>query len=147
MWSLSHGIHICWGQQILVDSSSWYVNPCFQIWIISIHTFGQQNNALISWHFIVCLVLVGLCSLIYYYLLFILGFSWAPGNSLVDWQVHCFLWYGIFTVFCFVWQSDHMTNKWHIYMTKDGRISLAGLSLAKCEYLADAIIDSYHNVS
>jgi aspartate aminotransferase len=44
-------------------------------------------------------------------------------------------------------QSDNMTNKWHIYMTKDGRISLAGLSLAKCEYLADAIIDSYHNVS
>ncbi|QCD99306.1 aspartate aminotransferase [Vigna unguiculata] len=44
-------------------------------------------------------------------------------------------------------QSDNMTNKWHVYMTKDGRISLAGLSLAKCEYLADAIIDSYHNVS
>ncbi|VVB10732.1 unnamed protein product [Arabis nemorensis] len=42
-------------------------------------------------------------------------------------------------------QSDNMTNKWHVYMTKDGRISLAGLSLAKCEYLADAIIDSYHN--
>ncbi|TYI25628.1 hypothetical protein ES332_A05G062600v1 [Gossypium tomentosum] len=44
-------------------------------------------------------------------------------------------------------QCDNMTTKWHIYMTKDGRISLAGLSLAKCEYLADAIIDSYHNVS
>ncbi|KAF8110884.1 hypothetical protein N665_0078s0075 [Sinapis alba] len=44
-------------------------------------------------------------------------------------------------------QSDNMTNKWHVYMTKDGRISLAGLSMAKCEYLADAIIDSYHNVS
>uniref|UniRef100_A0A6N2K479 Aminotransferase class I/classII large domain-containing protein n=1 Tax=Salix viminalis TaxID=40686 RepID=A0A6N2K479_SALVM len=44
-------------------------------------------------------------------------------------------------------QSDNMTNKWHVYMTKDGRISLAGLSLAKCEYLADAIIDSFHNVS
>ncbi|KAI3891428.1 hypothetical protein MKX03_020710 [Papaver bracteatum] len=44
-------------------------------------------------------------------------------------------------------QSDNMTDKWHIYMTKDGRISLAGLSLAKCEYLADAIIDSYYNVS
>ncbi|XP_058724889.1 aspartate aminotransferase P2, mitochondrial-like [Vicia villosa] len=44
-------------------------------------------------------------------------------------------------------QSDNMTNKWHIYMTKDGRISLAGLSLAKSEYLAEAIIDSYHNVS
>jgi aspartate aminotransferase len=40
-----------------------------------------------------------------------------------------------------------MTDKWHIYMTKDGRISLAGLSLAKCDYLADAIIDSFHNVS
>ncbi|KAA8525547.1 hypothetical protein F0562_007400 [Nyssa sinensis] len=44
-------------------------------------------------------------------------------------------------------QSDNMTNKWHVYMTKDGRVSLAGLSSAKCEYLADAIIDSYHNVS
>lgn len=44
-------------------------------------------------------------------------------------------------------QSENMTNKWHVYMTKDGRISLAGLSLAKCEYLADAIVDSYHNVS
>ncbi|KAJ7523369.1 hypothetical protein O6H91_18G049000 [Diphasiastrum complanatum] len=43
-------------------------------------------------------------------------------------------------------QSDNMTDKWHVYMTKDGRISLAGLSLAKCEYLADAIIDSYYNV-
>ncbi|KAM0943459.1 putative aspartate transaminase [Dioscorea sansibarensis] len=42
-------------------------------------------------------------------------------------------------------QSDNMTNKWHVYMTKDGRISLAGLSLSKCEYLADAIIDSFHN--
>ncbi|XP_078439335.1 aspartate aminotransferase 5 [Wolffia australiana] len=44
-------------------------------------------------------------------------------------------------------QSDNMTEKWHVYMTKDGRISLAGLSLAKTEYLADAIIDSFHNVS
>lgn len=46
-----------------------------------------------------------------------------------------------------VFQSDNMTDKWHVYMTKDGRISLAGLSSAKCEYLADAIIDSFHNVS
>lgn len=44
-------------------------------------------------------------------------------------------------------QSENMTNKWHVYMTKDGRISLAGLSAAKCEYLADAIIDSFYNVS
>ncbi|CAN6880445.1 unnamed protein product [Brassica oleracea] len=42
-------------------------------------------------------------------------------------------------------QSDNMTNKWHVYITKDGRISLAGLSTAKCEYLADAIINSYHS--
>nr|GMD42576.1 aspartate aminotransferase, chloroplastic [Ipomoea batatas] len=44
-------------------------------------------------------------------------------------------------------QSENMTKKWHVYMTLDGRISLAGLSAAKCEYLADAIIDSYYNVS
>ncbi|KAG6649673.1 aspartate aminotransferase P2, mitochondrial isoform X1 [Carya illinoinensis] len=44
-------------------------------------------------------------------------------------------------------QSANMTSKWHVYMTKDGRISLAGLSLAKCDYLADAIVDSFHNVS
>ncbi|PRQ26921.1 putative aspartate transaminase [Rosa chinensis] len=44
-------------------------------------------------------------------------------------------------------QTENMTNKWHVFMTKDGRISLAGLNLAKCEYLSDAIIDSYHNVS
>ena len=43
-------------------------------------------------------------------------------------------------------QSDNMTDKWHVYMTKDGRISLAGLNLAKCAYLADAIVDSYYNV-
>ncbi|XP_047339559.1 aspartate aminotransferase, chloroplastic-like [Impatiens glandulifera] len=43
-------------------------------------------------------------------------------------------------------QSDNMTDKWHVYMTKDGRVSLAGLSSAKCGYLADAIIDSYYNV-
>jgi aspartate/tyrosine/aromatic aminotransferase len=28
-------------------------------------------------------------------------------------------------------------------MTGDGRISLAGLSQAKCEYLANAIVDSF----
>lgn len=51
------------------------------------------------------------------------------------------------TLFNLSKQSDNMTNKWHVYMTKDGRISLAGLSAAKCDYLADAIIDSYHNIS
>lgn len=43
-------------------------------------------------------------------------------------------------------QSDNMTEKWHVYMTKDGRISLAGLPSSKCGYLSDAIIDSYYNV-
>ena len=35
-----------------------------------------------------------------------------------------------------------MTNKHHVYMTKDGRISLAGLSSAKAKYLATAMDDS-----
>ncbi|KAK8553598.1 hypothetical protein V6N13_062397 [Hibiscus sabdariffa] len=47
--------------------------------------------------------------------------------------------------------ADVIQEKNHILFFdiayQDGRISLAGLSLAKCEYLADAIIDSYHNVS
>ncbi|KAL5698802.1 aspartate transaminase [Ranunculus cassubicifolius] len=58
------------------------------------------------------------------------------------------IWFLTLVSFCYLqYQSDNMTDKWHVYMTKDGRISLAGLSLAKCEYLSDAIIDSYHNVS
>ena len=40
-------------------------------------------------------------------------------------------------------QVKHMTEKHAIYMTGDGRISLAGLSQAKCEYLANAIVDSF----
>eukprot|EP00245_Coleochaete_scutata_P001621 TRINITY_DN11_c0_g2_i1.p1 TRINITY_DN11_c0_g2~~TRINITY_DN11_c0_g2_i1.p1 ORF type:complete len:416 (+),score=95.35 TRINITY_DN11_c0_g2_i1:154-1401(+) len=42
-------------------------------------------------------------------------------------------------------QVENMTKKHHVYMTKDGRISLAGLSSAKTEYLAIAILDSYYN--
>eukprot|EP00238_Polyblepharides_amylifera_P006778 CAMPEP_0196594378 /NCGR_PEP_ID=MMETSP1081-20130531/78193_1 /TAXON_ID=36882 /ORGANISM="Pyramimonas amylifera, Strain CCMP720" /LENGTH=452 /DNA_ID=CAMNT_0041918629 /DNA_START=64 /DNA_END=1422 /DNA_ORIENTATION=+ len=42
-------------------------------------------------------------------------------------------------------QVENMTNKWHVYMTKDGRISLAGLSLSKCKYLAEAMVDSFQN--
>jgi len=53
---------------------------------------------------------------------------------------------GMFTYTgCTVPQVENMTNKWHVYMTKDGRISLAGLSVAKCEWLADAIDDSVRN--
>ncbi|MEW5320390.1 MAG: hypothetical protein WDW38_011465 [Sanguina aurantia] len=39
-------------------------------------------------------------------------------------------------------QVDNMTAKHHVYMTRDGRISLAGLNSAKVEYLADAMVES-----
>ena len=39
-------------------------------------------------------------------------------------------------------QVDNMTRKWHVYMTRDGRISMAGLSAARCGHLAAAIEDS-----
>eukprot|EP01024_Parvocaulis_polyphysoides_P044734 TRINITY_DN413_c0_g1_i1.p1 TRINITY_DN413_c0_g1~~TRINITY_DN413_c0_g1_i1.p1 ORF type:complete len:451 (-),score=93.71 TRINITY_DN413_c0_g1_i1:231-1526(-) len=42
-------------------------------------------------------------------------------------------------------QVENMTQKHHVYMTKDGRISLAGLNAAKAEYLAKAIDDSIKN--
>eukprot|EP00976_Prorocentrum_cordatum_P106173 1194398-Prorocentrum_minimum.AAC.2 len=46
---------------------------------------------------------------------------------------------------CVRTQVENMTNKHHVYMTKDGRISLAGLNLAKSKYLAAAIVDSFKN--
>jgi len=39
-------------------------------------------------------------------------------------------------------QVDNMTDKWFVFMTKDGRISLAGLPSSKADYLAEAIVDS-----
>lgn len=44
-----------------------------------------------------------------------------------------------------LFQVENMTKKWHVYMTKDGRISLAGLNKARAGYLADAMIDSFDN--
>ena len=38
-----------------------------------------------------------------------------------------------------------MTNNHHIFMTKDGRISLAGLNTANVDFLAKAMIDSFKN--
>lgn len=35
-----------------------------------------------------------------------------------------------------------MTEKHHVYLTQDGRISMAGLSSTKCRYLAEAIKDA-----
>lgn len=40
-------------------------------------------------------------------------------------------------------QVDNMTNKHNIYMTRDGRISLAGLNSANVDYLAKAIDESF----
>ena len=42
-------------------------------------------------------------------------------------------------------QVERMTAEHHVYMTKDGRISLAGLSAAKAPYLAAAIADCVKN--
>ncbi len=39
-------------------------------------------------------------------------------------------------------QVEHMTAKWHVYMTLDGRISMAGLNQATCGYLAEAMADA-----
>jgi aspartate aminotransferase len=40
-------------------------------------------------------------------------------------------------------QVDNMINKWFVFMTKDGRISLAGLNSKSVNRLADAIVDSF----
>ena len=39
-------------------------------------------------------------------------------------------------------QVQHMTKEWHVYLTADSRISMAGLSSASCRYLAEAINDA-----
>ena len=39
-------------------------------------------------------------------------------------------------------QVQHMTKKWHVYLTADSRISMAGLSSSTCRYLAEAINDA-----
>ncbi|KAL8171116.1 LOW QUALITY PROTEIN: hypothetical protein V2J09_022920, partial [Rumex salicifolius] len=41
-------------------------------------------------------------------------------------------------------QREYMERKWHVYMTKDGSVSLAGMSWPICDYVADAIVDSFH---
>jgi aspartate aminotransferase len=44
-------------------------------------------------------------------------------------------------------QVEHLTSKHHIYLTKDGRISMAGLSGPTVKYLADAMKDAVTNVT
>lgn len=43
-------------------------------------------------------------------------------------------------------QSEAMVTKHHIYMTKNGRISVAGLTKANVEYVAKAIKDVTDNL-
>lgn len=42
-------------------------------------------------------------------------------------------------------QVENMIGKHKVFMTKDGRISLAGLNSAKVDFVAAAIDDSYRN--
>ena len=39
-------------------------------------------------------------------------------------------------------QCQRMTDKWHIYLPLNGRISMAGLSFASVGYMAEAIKDT-----
>jgi len=39
-------------------------------------------------------------------------------------------------------QCEILINKWHIYLLKNGRISMAGINSKNCEYLAKAIKDA-----
>jgi aspartate aminotransferase, cytoplasmic len=43
-------------------------------------------------------------------------------------------------------QSQAMIDKHHIYMTGNGRISIAGLTTANVEYVANAIKDVVENI-
>lgn len=61
------------------------------------------------------------------------------------WQFLLFCRCTLIMTCCGAMQVENMTNKHHVYMTKDGRISLAGLNKAKSEYLAKAIDDSVRN--
>lgn len=43
-------------------------------------------------------------------------------------------------------QCQHMTDKWHIYLLTNGRISMAGLNSHNVKYVAEAINDAVKNV-
>ncbi|KAG2484886.1 hypothetical protein HYH03_016367 [Edaphochlamys debaryana] len=65
----------------------------------------------------------------------------VPGDwSFVLKQIGMFSYTGLSRVQC-----QKLVNKWHIHLTLDGRISMAGLSAQKAPYLADAIADVVAN--
>lgn len=43
-------------------------------------------------------------------------------------------------------QSEHLINKHHIYLVKNGRISMPGINSKNVNYIADAIKDALLNV-
>jgi aspartate aminotransferase len=43
-------------------------------------------------------------------------------------------------------QVMELRNKWHVYMTKNGRISMAGLNTGNVKYFAEAVDDVVRNV-
>ena len=52
-------------------------------------------------------------------------------------------------MFCFsgltVEQVEKLKNVHHVYLTKDGRISMAGVTTGNVEYIAKAIVDVTEN--
>jgi len=62
----------------------------------------------------------------------------APGDwSFIKKQIGMFSFTGLTKAQC-----EHMTNKWHVYLTMDGRISMAGVRKSTAGRLADAIVDA-----
>ena len=59
----------------------------------------------------------------------------GPWNHITD-QIGMFSFTGLSEA-----QSKAMVEEHHVYMTKDGRISIAGLNNNNVEYVADAIKD------
>lgn len=65
----------------------------------------------------------------------------VPGDwSFIEQQIGMFSYLGLTRPQC-----ERMTNKWSVFMTMDGRISMAGLSAARAPYLAEAIADVVAN--
>ncbi|RUP33331.1 aspartate aminotransferase [Jimgerdemannia flammicorona] len=63
--------------------------------------------------------------------------SKLPWNHITD-QIGMFCFSGLSPA-----QVEAIQNDWHVYLTKDGRISMAGISSGNVKYLAEAI----HNVT
>jgi aspartate aminotransferase len=66
-------------------------------------------------------------------------FEWKDVGSKRDWshitnQIGMFCYSGLNES-----QVEQLINKYHIYLTKDGRISMAGVTSKNVEYLAKSI--------